>query len=101
MCVQRQCFATRLVKEAEAGREPVTRLKRRVSSLPRELQIPDGGKGGDSGEEVEAVVRWNDKRNIHETSRIACVGLEECKMQAACSRAVPRTKPRIGASPRY
>lgn len=36
------------------------RLK--VSSLPRDYKYWDRGKGGDSGEEVEAVVKWNDRR---------------------------------------
>lgn len=34
----------------------------KVSSLPRDHKILDRGKGGDSREGMEAVVRWNDKR---------------------------------------
>lgn len=58
----RQRFATRLTEVVEARCKPRNEAQSRGILPSKRLAILDRGKGGDSGEEVDAVVRWNDKR---------------------------------------
>lgn len=73
--------------EAEGCREPVATRNCRVSPLPEDWEIQDGGKGGDSGDEVEAVVRWDDRRTSMRPA--GCAG---CRV--LCNSAV--SKQRVG-----